>query len=544
MKKLIALVICAVMVLSMLPVMTLTASAAVEGDWITTRAPGDYADDESYTPAAGYSYTSEGFQTISPDYSGTTPYQAIRRKDADNLKEGLHLELRIDDFAYKGEDGTRDEWISIALWDRQMMTPGNLNYGSGWLCLIRGAGEGSASVQSFWTEPNNEDGVGGTFSHTGDVGISPTLDENGRETYVLDVTYTNGTYEIKINDTVISGMSTISSKLNEMTSTGDVWLSIVTRTGEAGTPLAMTILNFNGNTPTGDDSQEPEENVNTVAEIADPSTVPANTPCFLWDASDSTHGSNVGCGDMSVAAQGDNSYLCTPASSTAVYITASIKKSISYSADDFPVVAMLLRNYEGGDGNFWYCAGDVMAAQDTCITSWFAFPDDEVTFTYGDNDEYMLVTADLTDMWTGRINSIRLQFNSFDLSDPEASQFDLMWMGCFRSIEEAQTYASTTLSAQGVNVGSSGDETEESATTGEQETAAPTTGNEEVTIPAVTETAAVTGEQSTSAGTDADSTVTTDTTNASGSGCASVVGGAAVVLMAAAAAGVALKKKH
>lgn len=61
MKKLIALAICAVMVLSMIPAMALTASAAGEGIWTTCRAPYDYDDPESYTPAAGYTYTSEGF---------------------------------------------------------------------------------------------------------------------------------------------------------------------------------------------------------------------------------------------------------------------------------------------------------------------------------------------------------------------------------------------------------------------------------------------------------------------------------------------------
>ena len=100
MKKLIALVICAVMVLSMIPAVTLTASAAVEGDWDTSRSPKDVDNDEDYTPAPGYRYTSEGFQTISPDYTGITPWMAIRRKDADNLQEGLHLEFRVDEFAY------------------------------------------------------------------------------------------------------------------------------------------------------------------------------------------------------------------------------------------------------------------------------------------------------------------------------------------------------------------------------------------------------------------------------------------------------------
>ena len=48
MKKLLALVLCAVMVLAMIPAVTLTASAAGEGDWTTRRSPKDYDDPDDY----------------------------------------------------------------------------------------------------------------------------------------------------------------------------------------------------------------------------------------------------------------------------------------------------------------------------------------------------------------------------------------------------------------------------------------------------------------------------------------------------------------
>lgn len=48
MKKLIALVIAALMILSMIPVMAISTSAAVEGMWTTYRGAGSYPalDDE------------------------------------------------------------------------------------------------------------------------------------------------------------------------------------------------------------------------------------------------------------------------------------------------------------------------------------------------------------------------------------------------------------------------------------------------------------------------------------------------------------------
>ena len=64
MKKLLALVLCAVMVLAMIPAVTLTASAAGEGDWTTRRSPKDYDDPDDYCPAGGFYYDSEGFHTL------------------------------------------------------------------------------------------------------------------------------------------------------------------------------------------------------------------------------------------------------------------------------------------------------------------------------------------------------------------------------------------------------------------------------------------------------------------------------------------------
>ncbi len=85
MKKLIVLVIAAVMVLSMIPAMAFSTSAVAfadceydlpepsEGFWSVYRDVGDYDPDViatlTYNPASGYEYNSEGFHTISPDFT-------------------------------------------------------------------------------------------------------------------------------------------------------------------------------------------------------------------------------------------------------------------------------------------------------------------------------------------------------------------------------------------------------------------------------------------------------------------------------------------
>ena len=66
-KRILALIICAVMLLTMFPVAMLTTGAAdIEGDWTTYRSADEYETPEEgeepiiYKPEAGYEYTSEG----------------------------------------------------------------------------------------------------------------------------------------------------------------------------------------------------------------------------------------------------------------------------------------------------------------------------------------------------------------------------------------------------------------------------------------------------------------------------------------------------
>ena len=83
-KRIIALIVCAVMLLSMIPVALLTTGAAeVEGMWTTYRFAYSYDDPEEtteegeepsiYCPEAGYTYTDEGFSIVPADFTGFTP---------------------------------------------------------------------------------------------------------------------------------------------------------------------------------------------------------------------------------------------------------------------------------------------------------------------------------------------------------------------------------------------------------------------------------------------------------------------------------------
>ena len=101
MKKLIALVIAVIMVVSMVPVMALSTSAAGEGEWAVLRNPATYdaeAEGEVVIPAPGYQYTNEGLMTIAPDWSNYTPFFTVQTVEAKSLKDGFFMEVRIDDY--------------------------------------------------------------------------------------------------------------------------------------------------------------------------------------------------------------------------------------------------------------------------------------------------------------------------------------------------------------------------------------------------------------------------------------------------------------
>ena len=69
---------------------------------------------------------------------------------------------------------------------------------------------------------------------------------------------------------------------------------------------------------------------------------------------------------------------------------------------------------------------------------------------FGENEEYSLVVIDFAYLEVidellmekgGRIHNIRPFFSVPDTTDPEICEWDVMYMGWFRSVEEAQQYA-------------------------------------------------------------------------------------------------------
>ena len=445
-RRIFAALLCAVMLVSIFPAVLPASAASVEGDWTVYRIPDTYGDEEDgevVKPVPGYEYTADGFTTIAPDWTNFTPYFTVQTKEAQPLKNGIYLEFRVDEYPYGGEDGDVDHWLAFSLSDRENVSPGNIEFGNNWLCLLRGAGEGSASTQSFITTMTTDEDVG-TFVYNGDVSVTVPVDDEGREIYTLEIIWDGSEYDIKICGTTVEGCADITAKLEEWNADGEFFVGITVHAAVKDASAGITVTKFgttaaNATTPVGSDSAEPElDEYYEFAPIADPDTVPVNTPAILWDPE--TY-------DLPWVENGIVSRVKSQAGThvddytwrvvltdhrPSVYVKA--EHSLSYAAEDFPVVGILFYNMWMDTGSLEYAAGDVLSMTEA---NRIAFSVYDGRF-YGADEEYVFIPIDLTGLWSGRINALRVELNHME--DCSAS-FELCFMGMFRSTEEAYAYA-------------------------------------------------------------------------------------------------------
>lgn len=526
MRKSISTFLCSlIMVMAIMSVMTVNIFA-VDGDWTTRRSLDDYDDPEDYIPAPGYEYTSEGFSTISADFSNMAPWYTVETKDPVNMKDGFSMEIRIDQFSYMKDGSSVDHWICFSLYDKAGVRPGSDAFGTGWESLIRGNGDGHASVFSSWTVQRDEEGKGGSRSDVGTaVMIDAEVDNEGKEHYTLRVDWDGNDYIVSICGTVMSNMPELSSKMKEACPSGDFYVGITMYTSATGGVADLTILDMNGETPMGDDKKDPEENIKVCAPIADSSTIPENQPALLWDATNSTTTKDPDSADFEITAKGDNSYHLV-VTNTGGYFNWFIKNSLSYEAKDFSTVAILLRDFPGITGDLHYGAGDVFTADGKSFVYWDVTA--ETNKFYGENEEYALVLVDMSEVesWEGRINFLRLGFDNMFPGE----EWDVMWIGTFRSAEEATAYTDNFIGMEAV--------TNEPETKSDETSAPVATETEEIpqeSQPEKPETGDTTSEKVT--------TIESDDAN-NEKGCSSVVSSAFMIIMAVAAASVLRKKRQ
>lgn len=438
MKRMIAWMICAVMLLSMIPAGVLMVSAGGgEGDWTVWHDPEKYEDagwGEIVKPDPGYHYTEDGFATIPPDWKDFTPNFTVQTKEAQPLKKGFYMQIRVDDYPYGGGIGA-DHWIAFHLSDREGVKPGSVEYGNNWLCLLRGEGNGVTNAQSFLTTMTTDNKAGSFHLRTAPM-VEVPMDDQGREIYTLEVIWNGKDYELMINGIVVSD-PTISDCLKTWVESGDYYVGVTMHAGIKHASAALTILKYgtceeDAVTPVGTDAMEPEVNGGV---IACPDTVPMNQPAILWSPDTYYLRSE---GNVSFDVSGDGIWHAT-VSDYVAGLNFAPKSTWSYAATDFPVFGFLARDFWVENGTLWYSAGN--------ITDTVPFNVYQNSAFYGANGEYVFIPIDMTGMWEGRIHNIRLDL-SFE--DKSFREFDICFAGMFRSVEEAYTYTEEYLVERGI----------------------------------------------------------------------------------------------
>ncbi|MBQ2807063.1 MAG: hypothetical protein IJF08_08435 [Clostridia bacterium] len=528
MKRFLSVLLASLMVLSLAAAMVVSTSAALEGDWVTSRSADDYEDEGSYCPAAGYHYDPElGFVVDPPEYApNNTPFVQVHLKNPVDLKANndgngysVNLKMTILEYAYDGGEG-KDQWISFNLSSGNMSAPPSAEYGEGLCILIRGGGYGSGQAQPFYVDKD--------ANWVPLVAAFPTIEvpmnDNDQEEYTFTVKYADGGYVVAVNGHEFVGDDKMNAHFDEVFAEG-CYVNICTQTGVADSKISFAITEWQGDIPVGDDSAAPEEDLRAKAPIAPSENIPANEPAVLWDSTLRDFRKISVAGGVHEINE-DGSVKVT-AQTQSPYITLGVKSEVSYEAADFPYIAVLTRNCWANQGNVYYCAGDILSAENTYSETW-----DPTEYDFGGGWTMGIIDfSDYTDDddetaiggWEGRINSIRIgyDFDADDITNEEYNNFDVAFYGAFRSVEEATAYTQAWLTSKGYNA----EEVTTEEPTTEEQTEAPTTDAPATTAPS---TEAPSEEA---------------TTEAEKSGCGSIIAAPVVALVALLGVAFVAKKK-
>ena len=495
MKRFLSVLLASLMVLTMAVVLVVPTSAALEGDWVTSRSGSDYEDEGSYCPAPGYHYDPAiGFVMDPPVYAkDTTPFVQAHTKNARDLKanndgqgNSVNLKFTVLEDAYDGGEG-KDQWIALTLNSQPISTPGSTKYGEGLCILIRGAGAGSAQVQPFYVD----DVTGKSFTPAAAFPqVEVPMNDKDQEEYTFTVKYVDGGYVYAVNGQEFVADATLNAHFDRVFAEG-AYVGLLCQTGAKDTKIALAITEWQGELPVGDDSADPEEDLREKAPIADSATVEANMPAVLWDSTYRDFRKiSLSGGEYTINEDGSVHIVTQTASP---YISFGIKSEVSYEAKDFPYIAVLTKNCWANSGNVYYCAGGILSAENNYSENW----DIEDTayesgWTLGlmDFSDYNDDDPDYDAGWEGRINSIRVgfDFSADDILDEEYNNFDVAFIAAFRSPEEAKAYTEAWLTAKGYSASA----TTEPETT-EPETEAETEAKTEANTEAETEAPAKKG---------------------------------------------------
>ena len=493
MKKLLSIMLAMAMILSVV-IIAAIPTAAVDGDWTVVaqaKQESGEVDENKQNSVAGYEYTADGLHIISPNFAGQNPWVRFVSKSKIDLKEGVYMEIRIDEYNYT----PGDRWLNVMFWDQQLMTPGDSNYGEGAQFLLRPNQQaGTNYTGTAWAT--------GGFNQLKNVFTEHPMDVREDEKHYLNVALSwdeaNSTYVYTVNG--VSAPADFITYMNEkFGEDSEAYVGFCFQHNTAGENISCTMTKFGtsaetATTPAGDDSKAPIDNSTNfvAAPVVENPTFEAGKPGILMNAdlenSDTYDIPGAAMGEtLTVNADGTMKVVAkNSATSTGTWL---VQNATSYAIEDLPIAMMVTRNlctcseedladnngicYASEESDVYLMTGEKLSADNNCMTyaevSWDAYVIGEDTYL-----SVMLDASDMGEIFSGRINGVRFDFKGVDVTTPGANTFDICFVAFFATVEDANEYFEAYLTSLGwedPNAGADEETTEEETTVaGEDET--------------------------------------------------------------------------
>ena len=455
MKKFLALILSAAMLLSFAVILSVPA-AAVDGDWIVYGDPGEYYPDfdpveDDYVPIPGYSYVSgQGLVVTPADWKDFGPKIGLSTRNKVHLKDGVYVLIRIDDFTYAG-----DIWFTYSISETQYLNVGSTNtekYGERMSALVRPNADAKISSAQWGIKNWRSQG------HTNMTYGDDKKYDNGKPLMELSVTWDGSTYGVTVNGA--PAPESVITWLNEKFGENDeAYINFNTQNSTVGGTSALTVLKFGTSAttatiPQGDDSAVKRDNYKTIAEIANPNDVPANQPAVLINGSREASDAKGTTKNAGITSLTPENYIHYASDRANLELSFAPKYEVSYDIDDFPVIMVLTRNLctcgesladcialEHAD--MYVMTGVDFSAQSSNKVSMIDICYEPIV---RGEDSYLYFWVDTSDVeflgWDaeGRFNGARFDIKAINTSVPGMNEFDICFVGLFRSVEEGEAY--------------------------------------------------------------------------------------------------------
>ena len=483
MKKIIAYVIAATLLLSALAVCILPAVASEDMFFVSTTREDYFLSEDDRKSVPGYKYTDEGFM-VNPmgegnedyvaKYPNNTPYIGVQTAEQENLMAGFYMEVRVDNFKNANDAGVGvDNWFGFSVWDSHWVTLGPVgtdeegrDWGHGVETLVRGsiAGKYTPGLLEWY---NDTEGV--KRVHTGNNTPS-VIEKDGHQYLTLEIKYNTDTskYEVVINNTKapVAYCDALTAWLEARGHKAYVGVHCQTALRDGEASFTITRIGDTKDTAivpsTGPDTKA-VQHTNTFDPCADRDSVDEGEPAFIISGDPDTYKYfKVTSGSASLSITEDGTFTFSARHST-VDPMFRLPNDVSYDLRDFPIAMVILKDYCActyTDLDFdtipdpmcfdyetiehYYFSGEGTDGNGAHRINMYKLPN--LTLTDEDGHTYTVFLGDFTEKvaeFEGeqRIHGMMPRFTGVKYTESGRGEWEIIEMGHFATAEDAENYA-------------------------------------------------------------------------------------------------------